>query len=99
MLKIIKIIWVAKSQNYCEFCYIFSGSESYYLYLGIVFSAALCLPRRLPLITTNRLQPVLNSAARAVTKTHKIHHIAPIPKSLHWLKINERIKYKVLSRI
>jgi len=41
---------------------------------------------------------VLNSAARAVTKTPKFdHHITPILKSLHWLKINERIKYKVLS--
>jgi len=35
--------------------------------------------------------------ARAVTKTPKFHHITPILKSLHWLKINERIKYKVLS--
>jgi len=46
---------------------------------------------------TNRLQLVLNSAARAVTKTPKFQHITPILKSLHWLKINERIKYKVLS--
>jgi len=46
---------------------------------------------------TNRLQLVLNSAARAVTKIPKLYHIAPILKSLHWLKINERIKYKVLS--
>jgi len=40
---------------------------------------------------------VLNSAARAVTKTPKFHHITPILKFLHWLKLNERIKYKVLS--
>ena len=51
----------------------------------------------LPATQTNRLQLVLNSAARAVTKTHEFHHIAPILKSLHWLKINERIRYKVLS--
>ena len=51
----------------------------------------------LPATQTNRLQLVLNSAARAVTKTPKFHHITPILKSLHWLKINERIKYKVLS--
>jgi len=42
---------------------------------------------------TNRLQLVLNSAARAVTKTPKFHHITPILKSLYWLKINDRIKY------
>jgi len=50
----------------------------------------------LPASQTNRLQLVLNSAARSVTKTPKFHRITPILKSLHWLKINERIKYKVL---
>jgi len=39
----------------------------------------------------------MNSAARAVTKTLTFLHITPIPESLHWLKIIQRIKYKVLS--
>jgi hypothetical protein len=51
----------------------------------------------LPASHLNRLQLVLNSAARAVTRTSKFGHISPILKDLHWLKINERIKYKVLS--
>jgi len=51
----------------------------------------------LPATQTSRLQLVLNSAARDVTKTPKFHHITPILESLHHLKINERIKYKVLS--
>jgi exonuclease III len=46
----------------------------------------------LPSSQTNRLQLVLNAAARAVTKTPKLNHISPILKSLHWLKINQRIK-------
>ena len=45
----------------------------------------------------NRLQLILNSAARAVTKTPKFHHITPHLKSLHWLKITQRIHYKILS--
>ena len=45
----------------------------------------------------NRLQLVLNSAARAVTKTPKFHHITPHLKSLHWLKITQRIQYKIIS--
>ena len=45
----------------------------------------------------NRLQLILNSAARAVTKTPKFHHITPHLKSLHWLKITERIQYKIIS--
>jgi len=54
-----------------------------------------------PATQTNRLQLVLIGllCCRAVTKTHKFHHITRILKSLHWLKINERIKYKVLSHI
>jgi len=54
----------------------------------------------LPATQTNRLQLVLNSAARAVTKTPQLHyiiHITPILKSLHWREINVKIKYKVLS--
>ena len=38
----------------------------------------------------NQLQLVLISAARAVTKTPKFHHITPHLKSLHWLKITQR---------
>jgi hypothetical protein len=48
----------------------------------------------LPSSSTNHLQLVLNSAACAVTKTSKFHHITPVLKSLHWLKINQRIHYK-----
>ena len=37
------------------------------------------------------------SLAHAVVKAHKSSHITPILKSLHWLKVNERIEYKLLS--
>jgi len=50
----------------------------------------------LPATQTNHLQLILNSAACAVAKTPKFHHITLILKYLHWLKINVRIKYKVL---
>ena len=45
----------------------------------------------------SRLQLILNSAARAVTQTPKFHHITPHLKSLHCLKITQRIQYKILS--
>ena len=51
----------------------------------------------LPSTQLNRLQLVLNAAACSVTKTPKFHHLSPILKCLHWLKINQRIKYKVIS--
>src|SRR6218665_3795417 len=44
-----------------------------------------------------RLQLIQNSLARAVTRTPRHHHIPPGLKSLHWLKIPERIHFKVLS--
>jgi len=37
------------------------------------------------------------SLARAVAKALKSTHATPIRKSLHWLKINESIEYKILS--
>src|SRR6218665_1606126 len=45
----------------------------------------------------NRLQAIQNALARVVTKTPKHHHIIPILKKLHWLKISERIEYKAIS--
>jgi hypothetical protein len=45
------------------------------------------------------LQLVLNFAARAVAVTPKYNHITPVLKSLHWLKINQRIEYKILSLV
>jgi len=39
----------------------------------------------------------MNTAARAVSKTPRLSHISPILKYLHWLKIDHRIPYKVLS--
>jgi len=51
----------------------------------------------LPQSQLNRLQLILNSTARAVSKSPKFCHITPLLKSLHWLKIQQRIEYKVLS--
>ena len=44
-----------------------------------------------------RLQLIQYSLARAVTRTPRRHHITPVLKSLHWLKIPECIPFKVLS--
>ena len=40
---------------------------------------------------------IQNSLARVVVKTPKCCHITAILHSLHWLKIAERIEYKLLS--
>jgi len=51
----------------------------------------------LPKSQINRLQQIHNCLARTVVKAPKCSHITPIVRPLHWLKINERIEYKLLS--
>jgi len=51
----------------------------------------------LPQSQLGRLQIILNSSAQAVSKTPKFAHITPVLKSLHWLKIEQPIQYKVAS--
>ena len=46
---------------------------------------------------TNCLQLIQNYLVCVVVIAPKSCHISPLLKSLHWLKINERIDYKLLS--
>ena len=55
------------------------------------------LYHNLPKRQITRLQQIQNSLARAVVKAPKFSHTTPILRSLHWLKITERIEYKLLS--
>ena len=50
----------------------------------------------LPQKQISRLQLLQNFLARAVTGTLKTEHITPVLKSLHLLKIKERIHYKII---
>ena len=43
-----------------------------------------------------RLQLVQNCAARLITKTPRTDHITDVRRSLHWLPVECRIKFKVL---
>lgn len=53
----------------------------------------------LPAGQLQRLQHIQNALARAVFRAPKFCHVTPMLKSLHWLKINERIQYKTISII
>ena len=50
----------------------------------------------LPKSQIQRLQYVLNSAARLVKLSRKHDHISPVLMELHWLPIEQRIKFKIL---
>ena len=39
----------------------------------------------------NRLQSILNIAARLVSMTRKFNHITPIIRNLYWLPVNFRV--------
>ena len=49
------------------------------------------LPSRL----LDRLQSVLNAAARFVFAARKYDHVSPLLRELHWLRIPQRIEYKL----
>ena len=50
----------------------------------------------LPKELSKKLQSVMNTAARLVTRTRKFDHITPVLQDLHWLPIVSRSKFKIL---
>ena len=50
----------------------------------------------LPKGQLQKLQRVQNAAARLVTNTRKYAHITPVLKSLHWLPVEQHLKYTIL---
>ena len=50
-----------------------------------------------PQYLLNRRQKVQNNAARLILKAPKTDHITPHLRTLHWLPIDARIKYKLRS--
>ena len=54
-----------------------------------------CLYYNLPKSSISRLQQFQNCFARTVVKAPKSSHITLILRSLHWLKINERVEYSI----
>ena len=51
----------------------------------------------LPAYQIDRLQSIQNCLARTVCRTSKFSHITPTLQSLHWLKVKQRIEYKIVS--
>ena len=50
----------------------------------------------LPATQLNKIQRVLNAAARLVCRSPRYCHITPLVYNLHWLPVNLRIRFKVL---
>ena len=50
----------------------------------------------LPQYLLDKLQRVLNTAARLISRSRKYDRITPVLKDLHWLPIKQRISFKVL---
>ena len=51
----------------------------------------------LPTTQLNRLQSVLNAAARLIFSIRKYDHITPLLKQLHWLRVPERITFRLAT--
>ena len=50
----------------------------------------------LPNNKIERLQRIQNQAARILTRSLRRNHITPVLRELHWLRINDRIIFKIL---
>jgi hypothetical protein len=51
----------------------------------------------LPAVQLNRLQSVLNAAARLVFAVRKFDHVTPLLRQLHWLRVPERIDFRLAT--
>jgi hypothetical protein len=49
----------------------------------------------LPAYLISRLQSAMNAAARLVFSARKYDHVTPLLQELHWLKMEQRIEYKL----
>ena len=46
-------------------------------------------------VQLDRLQSVLNAAARLIHRRRKFDHVSPLLKELHWLRVPERITFRL----
>ena len=53
------------------------------------------LPAGYPQMAIKPLQQVHNSAAKLILNSRRAEHARPLPKQLHWLPIEQIIKYKI----
>ena len=53
----------------------------------------------LPKLQTQKIQSIINTTARLISGAGKFDHITPVLKALHWLKIEERIQYKMILQV
>jgi hypothetical protein len=53
----------------------------------------------LPNASIHKLQVIINSAARVITRCKKRSHISPVLEKLKWLPIEKRIQHKILTTV
>ena len=46
-----------------------------------------------------KVQSLIKTSARLITGTRKFDHITPVLKKLHWVKVRDRVVYKILLLI
>jgi exonuclease III len=51
----------------------------------------------LPQFQLHKLQLIHNNAARVIVQIHRSEHITPVLQTLHWLPVEKRVIYKILS--
>ena len=54
-----------------------------------------CIFAGLPDFNLNRLQQVMNAAARFISRQRRYDHISDVLQDLHWLRVPQRIEFKL----
>ena len=54
-----------------------------------------CIFAGLPYFNLNRLQQVMNAAARVSSRRRKYDHISDVLQDLHWLRVPQRIEFRL----
>ena len=55
-----------------------------------------CLLAGVPNYLIQKIQHIQNYAAKVIFRKKKYEHVTPLLKSLHWLPVKQRIKYKII---
>ena len=90
-------IFILETLEKLGICYrIMLGSTIIHALISCRLDYCNSLLYNVPTHKTDRLQRLQNQCARILTKSPHREPITPVLKSLHWLKIQDRITYKIL---
>ena len=91
------ILWDQENQSYSSVPYYWGHKNSCNISCLVLFNYCNLLLAGIPQKLMNKVQRVINCAARLVCKAPKWEHVTPLHVDLHWLPVERRIEYKIAT--